>query len=912
MLDALGLKTTDLERAQESFSMLWQKYDFRVKTFQEGLGLTGFNLGILGKKVVPSYSSLLGDHREEAETMQANHMEMCRFTGLEDPNYRKVAGELRSIYRHLKFIESALKDSQSDCVDLNTRDQTTTPTVEPPSPLGDIDSANLKAYEFTTAEKAFLHSLWYPSINDRRYAIERPAEKTCSWLFQHKSYLDWLNDRDRDTHHGLLWLKGHPGTGKSVIMKEAFRRAALSEADTGYCATFFFNAKGNQLEQSPTGVFLSLLYQLLPKYRGYLQSLSARWENETILTPNGADKEGKSLLQSWTSAELGALLQSWTSAELEALFESLVQKSTKRTLIFVDALDECDQPESQAYFWRRITKWAHDKGIPLSVCLSSRHFPTIAIADCLEIVLESHNNQGIASYVTQRFQLAAAKPKWEPLRNKILQRSAGVFLWAVLVVDDVLRKWNEGRSTIFLLKEIDTVPKALGNLFSRILSSLRPEERPLTVRLFQWAIYAVRPLRLHEWHHVLAFIREPTPPSVREWRESPYYTEDDEQLERQIRSISKGLIEVRKPRESQDDGLEATSLHAGAGSLDFDHGETRVVQVIHESVRQYFLYGNGFESLDPSLKWKTGDHAHVSIMLTCLDYIMIKELDHLVHARTIAEQSTMDNLAATNQEIQTGQSAKWPSVFSHASSSAQSEGHGERGNEHELDPVSLAVGRNPSLLKSTEEVALQRLIQDESLPESHLMAVRGDENEGASKQTAFEGLRKLVIETSATEPGPNTRANVMQWIDKSKYTASYISLDTLAPPRSITGISATGRSQVLEDYPALLTYATLELFVHAREISVRPWLVVERFKQPGVWSRWRVLREGVSRETTFEQYASDNGLIWEFDYGTTDTSSERNPEAPPRQARRQARSVDSVESFNSAASLQYSASSYWL
>jgi protein SERAC1 len=97
-LNALGLKTTDLERCQESFSQLWRDYDFTVKTFQEGLGLTGVNIGPLSDKVVPDYSSALGDARERAETLQANHMSMCRFTGREDPNYHKVSGELRGIY----------------------------------------------------------------------------------------------------------------------------------------------------------------------------------------------------------------------------------------------------------------------------------------------------------------------------------------------------------------------------------------------------------------------------------------------------------------------------------------------------------------------------------------------------------------------------------------------------------------------------------------------------------------------------------------------------------------------------------------------------------------------------------------------------------------------------------------------
>jgi hypothetical protein len=115
ILDILGLKTSDLERCQESFSRIWAKYDFRVKTFQEGLGLTGAHLGILNdkvgmnlhllreysfgcKQVVPSYSSLLGDAREHAETLQANHMDMCRFSGFQDPNFIKVGGEISRIY----------------------------------------------------------------------------------------------------------------------------------------------------------------------------------------------------------------------------------------------------------------------------------------------------------------------------------------------------------------------------------------------------------------------------------------------------------------------------------------------------------------------------------------------------------------------------------------------------------------------------------------------------------------------------------------------------------------------------------------------------------------------------------------------------------------------------------------------
>jgi hypothetical protein len=101
ILDTLRQGNTDLQRAHESFTRLWQHYNFRVKTFQEGFSLTGINLWVLGNKVVPHDSSLIGDPGEHAETLQANHMEMCRFSSASDPNFLKVAGEIKHVYMEI-------------------------------------------------------------------------------------------------------------------------------------------------------------------------------------------------------------------------------------------------------------------------------------------------------------------------------------------------------------------------------------------------------------------------------------------------------------------------------------------------------------------------------------------------------------------------------------------------------------------------------------------------------------------------------------------------------------------------------------------------------------------------------------------------------------------------------------------
>lgn len=51
LLDSLGLRNEDLDRNHKSFTNIWDKRRFRVKTFQENRGMTGVNIGPLHKLV---------------------------------------------------------------------------------------------------------------------------------------------------------------------------------------------------------------------------------------------------------------------------------------------------------------------------------------------------------------------------------------------------------------------------------------------------------------------------------------------------------------------------------------------------------------------------------------------------------------------------------------------------------------------------------------------------------------------------------------------------------------------------------------------------------------------------------------------------------------------------------------------
>lgn len=81
-------------------------------------------------------------------------------------------------------------------------------------------------------------------------------------MLQKPEYQDWLDTAKSPDHHGLLWIKGKPGSGKSTLMNFIVANAHKMKGDV-VIISFFFNARGEDLEKSTLGMYRSLLYQLL-------------------------------------------------------------------------------------------------------------------------------------------------------------------------------------------------------------------------------------------------------------------------------------------------------------------------------------------------------------------------------------------------------------------------------------------------------------------------------------------------------------------------------------------------------------------------------------------------------------------------------------------------------------------------
>jgi predicted ATPase len=108
--------------------------------------------------------------------------------------------------------------------------------------------------------EALLHSLAFPEMDLGFLGMGKTEEGTSEWFFQHETYVKWIRS------NGGVWIKGKPGSGKSMLLRHVHDRLKESDAkDTGFVFFFFFHGRGTKLQKTSLGLYRSLLHQLLRK-----------------------------------------------------------------------------------------------------------------------------------------------------------------------------------------------------------------------------------------------------------------------------------------------------------------------------------------------------------------------------------------------------------------------------------------------------------------------------------------------------------------------------------------------------------------------------------------------------------------------------------------------------------------------
>lgn len=459
-----------------------------------------------------------------------------------------------------------------------------------------------------------LKSLAFQEMEDRFHDIEHATEGTCTWLLRHQKYRAWTDD-----HHGMLCIKGKPGSGKSTLLHYAIADAivtskipngsliqqneSLVESSDAARAqpepnvvtlSFFFHDRGTDLQKTPLGLFRSLLHQLL-------RHIPDTMPEDLLTTFQDRMKNMGEVGEKWV----------WKWREVRHFYEESLQKALEshQVFLFIDALDEYGEIDANELI-KSFNSWiqACPPQAQLHICFTCRHFPLLDLPqELVEIRLEEENKDDISTYVQAKLSAWSNKENLATIWMDITDRASGVFLWAFLIVPDVLYLESRGENWKKIKRQIENTPQDLTELYRCLLKKV--ETDPNAFRLIKWICFSMEPLTLNElrWAMIVDPEYSDQPASLRRYEDTEDFATDCEMMEKKLNALSCGLAEAIP--------------------------SSRVVQFIHQSVKDFFVREGleillksqnpaGIESNEADLE----STVHYQLCRTCIRYLSTEEI----------------------------------------------------------------------------------------------------------------------------------------------------------------------------------------------------------------------------------------------------------------------------------------------
>lgn len=338
----------------------------------------------------------------------------------------------------------------------------------------------------------FLAKLQYRGMDGRQARIAQAHTNTLRWIFEPPpGEKTWANFREwLESDSSLYWITGKAGSGKSTLMKFICHEAE-EPGETSSChsipstqtapspchdilrkwsgnrplitPSFYFWASGTPMEASKSGLYISLLHQILQVVPGIIPQIAPLVWEQICLFDVGMTEIPEDELHSMT---LCAIAQA---------------QETHSMCLFVDGLDEFSGPQEELVeLVRKISFFPNVK-----MCVSSR--PWNVFQDAFEaepnLKLENFNYKDMKTYITKSFdgeagfsRLLRREPEYGGrLIDSIVTKSNGVFLWVTLVVRSLLSGMQNDDRVVDFEKRLSLLPADLEGLFDTILNSWDPE-----------------------------------------------------------------------------------------------------------------------------------------------------------------------------------------------------------------------------------------------------------------------------------------------------------------------------------------------------------------------------------------------------------------------------------------------------
>jgi hypothetical protein len=268
------------------------------------------------------------------------------------------------------------------------------------------------------------------------------------WVLDNNTFQKW----QQDPKSRLLWVKGDPGKGKTMLLCGIINELKNSTPRSTLLSYFFCQATDSRIN-SATAVLRGLLYMLVHQQPSLVSHIR-----------NKHDHAGKSLFEDPNA---------WF-ALTEIFAEVLQDASLSMTYLVIDALDECvtDQLKLLSFIAKQSSALPHVKWI-----VSSRNWP--AIEEQLEtakhktrLSLELNAKSvaaAVSMFIQQKVRQLAQEKRYTPeMQDAVLEHLTSnandTFLWVALVCQELKATANR-----HVLKKLALFPPGLDDLYKQMM-----------------------------------------------------------------------------------------------------------------------------------------------------------------------------------------------------------------------------------------------------------------------------------------------------------------------------------------------------------------------------------------------------------------------------------------------------------
>lgn len=474
----------------------------------------------LGKSlVVEKDAAVLGYPNEYSTYLNANHREVCKYADQEDPNYQTVRNALISTIEKLRT--SVIPSKREVNKEQRRRlDGYLGVSDAPEDDFMDIDALRLRG--------------------------------SCEWLMRKKSFQDW-----RDTANAqFYWISAKPATGKTVLSGKVVHHLRELNRDIAF---FFFDYR-NKAQTTISSFLLSITAQMAHMHTEVLQTVLDICEKDDQLCKADYRTVWRKLLVEGILRVKFARAQYWV----------------------IDALDECKHGSDLVPFLLKVIEMRSN----IHILLTSRDrfeahrqaiHPKVKVFQ--EEILADDTKSDISLYLQANMdQLPSIEEEDEEnMVSKILEKSAGCFLWVSLILQELRR----AHTSTEIRQVLEEVPSDMNALYSRILDSMSdapPYGKVLARAILTWTVCSSRPLTTSELYQALQ-------------------------------------IDIK----DKIDSIRA-SIESRCGQLVYVDAQSRV-QMVHQTARDFLLQASDFSEF--GIEERAG---HKRLFMTCLEYLNSNEM----------------------------------------------------------------------------------------------------------------------------------------------------------------------------------------------------------------------------------------------------------------------------------------------